>query len=65
DSSLECGQRPISRFLRAARVDIYEDAGEPPAPSPILMIGVEYCLVAVIYYSIPNHFVAQLRSMGR
>jgi len=55
---------PDRVFFASARVDIYEDAGEPPAPSPILMIGVEYCLVAVIY-SIPNHFVTQLRSRGR
>lgn len=55
---------PDRLFLASSRVDIYEDAGEPPVPSPTLMIGVEYCLVAVVY-SIPNHFVTQFRSMGR
>ncbi|CAN0541292.1 unnamed protein product, partial [Laminaria digitata] len=55
---------PDRVFFASSLVDIYEDAGEPPTPSPILMIGVEYCLVAVIY-SIPNHFVTQLRSRGR
>lgn len=55
---------PDRLFLTSSRVDGWEDGGEPPVPSPNLIIGVEYCLVAVVY-SIPNHFVTQLRSSGR
>ena len=55
---------PDRLFFASFRLDIYGDAGVPPVPSPILMIGVEFGLVAVVY-SIPNPFVTQLRSRGR
>ena len=51
-------------FIASSRVDADDDAGEPPAPSTTLVLGIDYSLVAVVY-SIPNHFVTQFICKGR
>lgn len=51
---------PDRLIFAFSRVYADEDAGEPPVSLPILIISIEYCLVAVVY-SIPNHFVTVCR----
>ncbi|CAM9575353.1 unnamed protein product, partial [Laminaria digitata] len=55
---------PDRLFIASSRVDADDDAGEPPAPSTTLVLGIDYSLVAVVY-SIPNHFVTQFLCKGR
>lgn len=56
---------PDRLFIASYHVDADDCNGEPPVASPVLVIGVEYCLVTVIYSADPNHFVTQLLSKHR